>query len=108
MIPAEHLKEVQFICEGAQEVSEGGQAGLHLPVLKLPDGCSSKEDEALLWLSQHSGYSTRLFLAHPAGRGNNWSAHCVLGRTWHTWSWNHVPNTLRPIEILAEHLRGLR
>ena len=26
----------------------------------------------------------------------------------HSWSWNHVRQELRPMEILAEHLRGLR
>jgi len=104
----EHLEELQFVCEGATEIREGGQVYIHLPVLKLPDGCNVKEVEALLCLSPHSGYPTRLFLAQPAGRGNNWSPHCILGRTWHTWSWNHVPNSLRPMEMLAEHLRGLR
>lgn len=108
MIPPGHLKELQLICEGAKEMNEGGQVLIHLPSLKLPDGCSLKEDEALLCLSQHCGYSTRLFLAHSPGRGPNPSTHCILGKTWHTWSWNHVPNNLRPAEILAEHLRGLR
>jgi hypothetical protein len=32
----------------------------------------------------------------------------VLGKTWYTWSWNQVPAGLRPAEMLAEHLRGLR
>lgn len=108
MPSVEHLTELQLACEGATEIHEGGQVYYHLPVLKLPDGCNLKEVEAILCLSPHSGYSTRLFLAQPAGRGNNWSTHCILGRTWHTWSWNNVPNNLRPTEVLAEHLRGLR
>jgi len=108
VISSEHLRELEVVCEGTKEMSEGGQVYIHLPALKLPDGCALKEDEALLCLSPHSGYSTRLFLVHPSGRGDNPSTHCILGRSWHTWSWNHVPNTLRPVEILAEHLRGLR
>lgn len=104
----EHLEELQLVCEGAKEIREGGQVYIHLPALKLPDGCNLKEVEALLCLSPHGSYPTRLFLAQPAGRGANPSTHCILGRTWHTWSWNHVPNSLRPIEVLAEHLRGLR
>ena len=108
MIPFEHLSELQFVCEGAREICEGVQVYIHLAALKLPDGCNLKEVEALLCVSPHSGYPTRLFLAQPAGRGANPSTHCILGRTWHTWSWNNVPNTLRPVEILVEHLRGLR
>jgi len=108
VIPFEHLSELQFVCEGAREMCEGVQVYIHLPALKLPDGCNLKEVEALLCVSPHSGYPTRLFLAQPAGRGANPSTHCILGRTWHTWSWNNVPNTLRPVEILVEHLRGLR
>lgn len=108
MIPSEHLSELQLVCAGASEMTEGGQEYIHLPALKLPEGCSVKEVEALLCLSPHSGYVTRLFLAQPPGRGANPTSHCILGRTWHSWSWNHVPNTLRPAQVLAEHLRGLR
>lgn len=108
MVAIEHLEELQLICQGAKEMSEGGLAYIHLPSLKLPEGCSPAEVEALLCLSSHSGYSTRLFLRERvAGRGNNWTTHCVLGRSWHTWSWNHIPSSLRPMQILAEHLRGL-
>src|SRR5439155_10156475 len=101
-------EELQLVCGNAEEICEGGQDYIHLPSLKLPEGCNLKQDEALLCLSPHSGYPTRLFLAHPPGRGANPSTHCILGRTWYTWSWNHVQNNLRPVEILAEHLRGLR
>ena len=108
MVSMEHLEEFNLVCSGARGMSEGGLEFIHLPLLKLPEGCNPAQIEALLCLSSHSGYSTRLFLAAPvSGRGNNWTTHCVLGRTWHTWSWNHIPNTLRPMQILAEHIRGL-
>jgi hypothetical protein len=108
VISSEHLQELQMVCAGATEMTEGGQEYIYLPALKLPEGCNVKEVEALLCLSPHTGYATRLFLAQPPGRGANPTSPCILGRTWHTWSWKDVPNTLRPMEILAEHLRGLR
>jgi hypothetical protein len=77
--------------------------------LKLPGGCNPGVLDALMALHQHSGYPTRLFLAQRVqGRGQNWTVHHVLGRTWHTWSWNYVKADRRPAEVLAEHLRGLR
>lgn len=109
MATVEHLNEVQLACAGASMMDESGREYIHLPALKLPEGCRPDQVDGLLCLSQHSGYLTRLFLAQVIpGRGANWTAHVILGRTWHTWSWNHVPSSLRPMEILAEHLRGLR
>jgi len=108
MAIAGQIAELQAVSPGATEITEGGQVYIHLPTLALPDGCSPNRVEALLCLTQHGGYPTRLFLSHPVGRGSNPSSHCILGRTWHTWSWNYIPANLRPIEILAEHLRGLQ
>ena len=64
--------------------------------------------EALLCLSLHEGYSTRLFLSKQLPKALNWSAKIVLGRTWYTWSWQGVPPTHRPAQILAQHLKALR
>jgi hypothetical protein len=108
MARIDDLEELKLICEGAMVIREGGQTFYCLPSLKLPDGCTIRECEALLCVSQHGSYSTRLFLAQPPGRGANPSTHCIVGRTWHTWSWNNVPGGLRPAQILAEHLRGLQ
>jgi hypothetical protein len=108
MIATANMSELQAVCPGATEMSEGGRTFVHLPLLKLPEGCAPPESEALLCITEHSGYTSRLFLAQPANRGGNWTAHVVLGRTWHTWSWNNVPASLRPTEILTNHLRGLR
>jgi len=109
MVAAEHLQEIRLVCNQAEAMAEGAQDYIHLPALTLPDGCTPRQVDALLCLSQHSGYSTRLFLAQSvSGRGNNWTPHVIFGKTWYTWSWNHVPSALRPMEILAEHLRGLR
>jgi hypothetical protein len=109
MVAADQLQELTDLCGEVRELSEGGRVYLHLPKLKLPSGCVPAEVEALLCLQEHSGYPTRLFLSQPvSGRGANWSVHHVLGRPWHTWSWNNVSAQLRPAAILAEHLRALR
>jgi hypothetical protein len=109
MISVEHMNEIKHVCAGATEMAEGGHTYIHLPALKLPEGCGPSEIPALLCISQHGGYTTRLFLPQVIlGRGINWTSHVIFGKTWHTCSWNNVPASLRPMEILAEHLRGLR
>lgn len=109
MVAADQLQELADLCGEVRELSEGGRAYIHIPRLKLPSGCSPSETEALLCLQEHSGYATRLFLSHPVpGRGANWSVHYILGRPWHSWSWNNVSAQMRPAAILAEHLRALR
>jgi hypothetical protein len=104
-----HLEELKVICGDVSLLVDGGVELAFLPKLALPSGCTPSVTSALLCLGQHGGYSTRLFLpAVIPGRGANWTQHFVAGRRWHTWSWNQVPASLRPAEILAEHLRGLR
>jgi len=108
VVSPEDLQEVQLGCGGATLMTDGGREYIYLPALRLPAGCVPQNTEALLCLSEHSGYATRLFVSKPIpGRGANWTTAMVLGKAWHTWSWNGVPSSLRPMEILAEHLRGL-
>jgi hypothetical protein len=55
------------------------------------------------------GYTTRLFLSSPfVHKGQNWTVHRILDKTWHTFSYNNVPPDLRLIEILANHLKVLQ
>lgn len=109
MVVSEHLDELRAAFGEVTEKTEGGVDLVFFPRLVLPEGCAPREMQALLCLGQHGGYTTRLFLQQAVpGRGANWSSHVVLGRPWWTWSWNLVPASLRPAEILAEHLRGLR
>jgi hypothetical protein len=105
--PADEMDDLRRMCPGAQEMSEGGIEYIFLPGLKHP--CAPGTLDALLCPQQHGGYATRLFLSVPIpGKGNNWAAHTILSRTWHTWSWNNVPANQRLAEILAQHLRVLR
>jgi hypothetical protein len=104
-VTAEELVEIQQVCSDATRKSEGGQSFVYLPGLVIPVGNDNVTRDALLTLQAHGGYISRLFLsAAISGRGSNWTCHTVLGRSWHTPSWNHVPPG-RPIEMLAQHLK---
>jgi hypothetical protein len=107
VISEEAMSELRAICAGAEEIGEVGMTYVYLPELRLP--CAPGVLDGLLCLQQHAGYTTRLFLsAEVLGKGNNWSSHQILGKTWYTWSWNNVPANLRPAEILLGHLRAFR
>ena len=109
MVSDENLQELRKLCPRAQVMGEAGLELVSLPGLKLPPNTTPAEVDALLCLSQHGGYPTRLFLSNAvSGKGGNWSTHCFFGKTWHVWSWNYVPSSQRPIQILAQHLAAFR
>ena len=102
------LAEVRSICAGAMEMTEGGTKFVYLPSLKVPVGSGFEIRDGLLSLGPHTGYTSRLYVSVPInGRGNNWTTHTVLGRTWHTPSFNQVKPG-RPMEMLADHLAVYR
>lgn len=102
----EHLAELRAFCPNAQVMSEGGHEYAFLPALALPTGPSV---DGLLCVGEHSGYTTRLFLAQQVpGRGQNWNAFTILGRTWWSPSFNQIAASLRPIQILDAHLELYR
>lgn len=107
----EALTELRAVCPGAVPMDEGGITYVYLPSLRLPTGRSPSEVEGLLrpQASGNDNYSTRLYLsAQFPERGQNWTQHRILDKSWHTFSFNNVPATLRPVEILANHLEVLR
>jgi hypothetical protein len=106
MLSPDSLTELRTICEGANEMTEGGYTFVYLPALRIH---AAQRTDALLCIQPRDGYMTRLYLGQQIqGRGNNWTTHRILDRTWFTWSWNNVSPDLRPAQILAEHLRALR
>lgn len=106
MRPPAELEELKRVCPEAKEMPEGGISFVLLPGL-IVSGQGSLD--ALLCPQQRDGYPTRLFLSRQIpGKGNNWSTHRILDRTWHTWSWTGVGQELRLAEILAAHLNALR
>lgn len=93
----------------AKVMPEGGIEYLYLPKLTFPSGASALKMDALLCPQRHGGYLTRLFLERPVpGKGANWTTHYILGKAWHTWSWNNVAAESPVLEILGSHLRALR
>ena len=105
------LAGLRVICPKASFLSEAGKEYVFLPSLKITTEGKVIEMDALLRPGEHSGYKTRLFLAQPLpgkGLGGGWSVHSICGRTWHTWSWNNVPETLPLPQMLLEHLWALR
>lgn len=105
----EELAEILQVCPSAKEMAEGGHRYIHFPALRMPPGRDPTEQEALLCLTSRDGYATRLFLAKVvSGTRFSWTSFNILDRQWHTWSWKDVPPSLRPIEILAQHLKALR
>lgn len=101
------LAELRQVCRGASLKAEAGQSFVDLPGLKIPVGTEIVVRDALLTLQGHSGYASRLFLSQPiaAPRTQNWTTHTVLGRAWHTPSWNNVAPG-RPVEMLLQHLKA--
>jgi hypothetical protein len=107
MSDGDALAELRQVCPGASLKTEAGQSFVDLPDLKIPVGADIVVRDALLTLQGHSGYASRLFLSQSiaAPRTQNWTTHTVLGRAWHTPSWNNVPPG-HPIEMLLQHLKA--
>lgn len=106
---------LEAVCSGAKRLDEAGSRFVYLPGLKVLVGEATRVLDALLAISAHSGYPTRLFLQEqlherPTINGSpaNWTQHMILGRSWWSWSWTGVPATLPPVQILLAHLRALR
>lgn len=112
MISEENLDRLRKVCDGAKVMQEGGIDYIFLPELDVVTSQTTRKMDALLCPMQHpTGYMTRLFLAEPlpgSGKSNNWTQHRILERNWHSWSWQNVPATQAPAQILAAHLRALR
>ena len=108
------LQALQAVVPGAIFMAEAGNEFIFLPGLTIEVGDSQKRMDALLGITAHGGYPTRLFLAEliaerPTinGQPANWTSPVHLGRTWHTWSWAGVPASLPWLQILLAHLKAL-
>jgi hypothetical protein len=104
--PETELTELRLICPGLAVRVENTYEFIFLPSFRLPTGAIV---DALLCPQSRDGYETRLFLSSQVpGKGNNWTTHSILDRTWYTWSWNNVPATFSLAAILANHLEALK
>lgn len=97
------------INRGAELWDEGGQPLVYLPAMKVQHNGGTTTVDGLLCPRSHGGYTTRLFLSQSfPNRGQNWTVHQIMGRPWHTMSYNYVPASLPWAEILAIHLGQLK
>ncbi|HEY0842086.1 hypothetical protein [Methylotenera sp.] len=110
MVSEQMLTEVKkLFCNDASIMVEAGLTYIHFPSLTLPPGNTPGAIEALVCLSTRDGYNTRLFFSEPvAGKGQNWSVHSILGKAWHTCSWNYVEFSGNPTNVIAQHLRAFK
>ena len=109
--PADQVEELSEICQGARRYDEGGIVHFFLPGLRLPEGCSPKDVDALFCPTAHYGYTSRLFLAQriTSPQSRNWSTQArIMERIWHAISWNIPETNLRLAQILALQLRAFR
>jgi hypothetical protein len=103
------VEQFKGVCENLEVLQEGGAEYVFLKRLKIRVGADNHVVDALLSLGPHTGYSTRLFLSQPfPAKAGNWTTHQILGRSWHTWSWQGVPADLPPMQILLCHLDALK
>jgi hypothetical protein len=109
MITPEQLASLSPVCAQAQVMAEAGTDFVVLSKLRVRVNGQVHELDAVLCPAAHSGYATRLFLSQAfPQKGNNWTVHQLLGRKWHTWSWQGVPADLPLVQILMCHLDALR
>lgn len=109
------LSALAEMVPGACRMTEGDKLYVYLPRLAVRVGESVRFLDGLLCPGNHSGYETRLFLSEPVGErptinGNpaNWTAHQILGRAWHVWSWQGVSAGQPLPSMVAAHLGALR
>lgn len=105
----QQFEDLKAFVPDAIVMRDGAIDYVFLPWFKVQVAGTERVLDCLLCPVQHGGYTTRLFLSERLNhRGQNWSVHNILGREWHTWSWNNVPPTLPLVQILLSHLGALR
>jgi len=102
------LAGLEAVSSGISTFVDAGQHYVHVPSLRLPNGCTPSVAAALICMDTRDGYPTRLFLSAKIGtssRALNWNTTvAIAGKTWHSFSWNYVPSSTRPVEVLIGHL----
>jgi hypothetical protein len=110
--PPDEIEELRAL-GGLQQAQEGGTVFILISQLAMPPSCAPTHVDVLLCPSPRDGYASRLFFAEqvrkPAGAPPNWNGHIrILERNWHAFSWRVPVQRMRLIQMVAEHLRGLR
>src|SRR2546428_10121167 len=109
--PEDQVTELKEIFPGARPYEESGILYFFLPQLRLPDGCSLSELDALLCPTAHCGYTSRLFFEQvfSSPQSRNWSTTArIMERNWHAISWQYSETDLRLAQMAGVHLRAFR
>lgn len=107
--PEEQMRALREVNPEAHTLKEGGTSYVSLPKQPIQVGEQWRLVDCLLCPSKHGGYDTRLFLAEPIReRALNWKVEAILGRGWHTFSWNGISASQPWVQILLAHLAVLR
>lgn len=108
--PVDQTDALKPYCNKLSSFEEGGITFLLLEKLKLPDGCTPAECDALLCPVAKDGYDSRLYFeAKIECRYNrNWNAADVrIGqRNWFAFSWRVAPPMATLQDLLIAHLNG--
>ena len=107
--PEDQLRALREVNPEARAFQEGDTSYVFLPKQPIQVGQQWRVVDSLLCPSKHGGYDTRLFLEEPIiERAANWTVHSILGRSWHTFSWNGISPAQPWVQILLAHLAVLR
>jgi len=110
--PPDQIQGLKDYCTSLKMFSEGGITYFLMEGIRLPDGCSPQECDALLCpIDRGDGYASRLFFSQQIASPYtlNWhvSDHRLAERNWTAFSWKvSIPN-LTLVQLVREHLSAL-
>lgn len=104
------LESLREVSPQASFHQDGGVSCVLLPQTHLTTPSGVAIMDTVLCPMGFGGYVSRLLLERriPEKITLNWQQVMLLGRAWHTWSWNQVSQNQPWIRIFAEHARALR
>lgn len=115
MLAEDQVQELKTVASDISSCAEGGIEYVLIPKLKLPDGCTPSEVDALLCPKPRGdGYESRLFFAakvecsRPLKQALNWNGNVrVLERNWYAYSYK-VDANLGLKQMVAAHLGAFK
>lgn len=110
--PDEQISELKAIAKEILKCEEGGKTYFMMKGLKLPNGCTPTEIDALLCPSDRDGYPSRLFFAQKimTNKALNWNGNNVriMELNWFAYSWKLNSSVPRLAQMVAAHLGALQ
>lgn len=110
MTDDEELESLRAISPQALLGNDGGVTYVLLPGTRLTTPTGLVVMDTVLCPRGLGGYVTRLLLERKLEEKSqlNWQGVMLIGRPWHTWSWNQIQPNQTWLRIFAEHARLLR